>query len=476
MRRIFAFILTIGLLMIAVAVQAATVTGARWGQMAENSLRFVIDVSAETKYDVQLSGNNLIITVDGEPAEGVIKSYPIGRKLADSMSVKKTGTKTVLTVGLKQTISSGEYKGFALKSPYRVVVDVTPGGVKAPAPKTTTEASSTIKKPANTGSTWTPTNSTTTTGSWTDRFKKNDKPDNQQLTPSQKVKQMIEQSQKGQSTGIATTTVKPLPSNQTGKETVTTTQEKVAQQQSSLKKYLTAKQNARREAKAKADANKKKLKKGKDGTTTTVQDGITYIKGNGKYRVNGGIKDKVIVIDPGHGGTDPGAIGAGGTQEKNITMPISMLLKDNLIKAGAKVYMTRTTDVDVAGAYASDRAELQGRVNVAEKYNADIFISIHINSAVNRSLSGLSCYYHPKTSHDARLAKAIQTKLVSNFKMNDLGIREANFYVNKRSSMPSTLLELGFISNSSDENNLKSKWFQEKAAKVICDGIKQYFN
>ena len=60
--------------------------------------------------------------------------------------------------------------------------------------------------------------------------------------------------------------------------------------------------------------------------------------------------------------------------------------------------------------------------------------------------------------------------------MNDLGIREANFYVNKRSSMPSTLLELGFISNSSDENNLKSKWFQEKAAKVICDGIKQYFN
>lgn len=523
MRKLVSLFFILSLLCFTVIAQAATVTGARWGQQNNDGLRFVVDVSADCKYEVKLDGNSLLLTVVAEPANGVAKSYTIGRKLADSMQVSQNGNLTVLKVNLKQNITQEEYKYFALKQPTRIVVDVTPKAAQAPAkswvPTNTYPVPVKVQPPvvsnqpqksANNGSTWTPANPSSS-GSWTDRFHKNDKDqDKPVLTPAQRVKQSIEEAKQKQAGAAETaktqTTVQPANTKPTNTQPTNTqpavkpaaetlklqsstqvgttvaasdaaakaAKEKIAQQQGTLKKILTAKQNARREAAAEAES-KKKVIKNKNGSTTRVEDGITYIKGNGKFEVDGGLKDKVIAIDPGHGGSDPGAIGAGGTQEKNITLPISKNLRDLLTKAGAKVYMTRTSDTDVDKPGASDKAELQARVNVAEKYNADAFISIHINSAANKSIGGLSSYYYPKTKHDARLAKAIQTKLKANFGLDDLGIREANFYVNKRSSMPSTLLELGFISNPKEETVLKSKWFQEKAARVIFEGIKEYF-
>ena len=501
MRKIVCLIFTLSLLCFAIVAQAATVTGARWGQQNNDGLRFVVDLSADCKYDVKLADNELVLTVEATPANGVAKSYAIDRKLANSMLVSGAGNATVLKVKLNQNVTKDECKYFALKQPARIVVDVVPAA-KTWKPATTTTVvipkveppvvSNQPQKPANNGTTWAPANPSTT-GSWTDRFHKNDKTqeDKPVLTPSQRVKQSIEEARGNQKPATETATtqtlvkpavenIKPQAPNQVGtvvnkpENNAASTKEKIAQQQGSLKKLLTAKQNARREAAAEMES-KKKVVKSKNGYTTKVEDGITYIKGSGKFDTDGGLKDKVIAIDAGHGGSDPGAIGAGGTQEKNITLPISKNLKDLLTKAGAKVYMTRTGDTDVAKAGASDKEELQARVNVAEKYSADAFISIHINSAANKSIGGFSSYYYPKTKHDARLAKAIQTKLTKNFGLQDLGIREANFYVNKRSSMPSTLLELGFISNSKEEAVMKTKWFQEKAAKVIFEGIKEYF-
>lgn len=504
MRKLFSLIFTLSLLCFTVVAQAATVTGARWGQQNNDGLRFVVDVSADCKYEVKLDGNSLLLTVAAEPANGVVKSYTIGRKLADSMQVSQDGSTTVLKVNLKQNITHEEYKYFALKQPARIVVDVVPKA-KVGAPAATTPVvipkgqppvvSNQPQKPANNGTTWTPATSSSN-GSWTDRFHKNDKEqDKTALTPTQRVKQSIEEAKQKQSGTVqpeaqttntqpavkpATETLKPQSSTQVGANADSSdaaakaTKEKIAQQQGSLKKILTAKQNARREAAAEAES-KKKITKNKNGSTTKVEDGITYIKGNGKFDVSGGLKNKVIAIDPGHGGSDPGAIGSGGTQEKNVTLPIAKNLRDLLTKAGAKVYMTRTGDSDVDKPGASDKAELQARVNVAEKYNADVFISIHINSAANKSIGGISSYYYPKTKHDGRLAKAIQNKLTANFGLENLGIREANFYVNKRSSMPSTLIELGFISNPKEETVLKGKWFQEKAAKIIFEGLKEYF-
>lgn len=199
-------------------------------------------------------------------------------------------------------------------------------------------------------------------------------------------------------------------------------------------------------------------------------------KSKSSYKTSGGLKGKKITLDAGHGGSDPGAIGASGTREKDVTLKITEKVQELLKKKGAKVSMTRTGDKDVYGPNASDVQELQARVDVAEDNDADAFISIHINSSTNKNVGGFSSYYYPKTSNDARLAQAVQDRLVKNFGLDDLGIRKANFYVNKRCTMPSTLLELAFISNPKEEKLMKSNWYINKLAKSIADGIEDYFD
>lgn len=219
----------------------------------------------------------------------------------------------------------------------------------------------------------------------------------------------------------------------------------------------------------------KKTTSATTAATTQSGDKVTAISGSGNYRTSGGLKGKIITLDAGHGGSDPGAIGAEGTKEKNITLAITQRVQELLEKEGAKVYMTRTTDVDVCGPNASDRDELQARVNVAEKYNSDLFVSLHINSSVNKSVGGFSSYYYPKTDADLKLAQKIQNKLAANFGVDNLGVRQANFYVIKRSSMPATLVEMCFISNPNEEKLMKGIWFQKKTATLIVEGIADYF-
>lgn len=489
---------------------ATTMTDARWGVNNNNVLRLVAYLDNPADYKVELDGKSLKLLVNADAAGNVRGSYAVRSNLADKMIVKQDGAKAVVQLELLEKLNNNNLKSFVIKqdlkakTPYRVVLDVSPNATavvakasNAPVAQTSAPkanqpvvSNQPIKKPANTGSTWQPsTNTSTSNGSWTDRFRKDrDGQTSNTMTPSERVKQSIANAKKqqiGENVGnqaspaqagvVVAATIKPQATNQVGTD--------VTQQKGALKKMLTAKQNARREAAA-AEAARKKDRKNKNknvstvtqGVTTKVEDGITYIKGTGIYRTTGGIKDKVITIDAGHGGSDPGAIGASGVKEKNITLPIAKNLCELLQKAGAKVHMTRTTDVDVHSAYASDRAELQARVNVAEKYSSDIFISIHINSSVNKSVGGIASYYNPKTAHDARLARAIQNKLSGGFQLENLGIREANFYVNKRSSMPATLLELCFVSNPKEEKLINTGWFQTKAAQMIFEGVKAYFN
>ena len=209
--------------------------------------------------------------------------------------------------------------------------------------------------------------------------------------------------------------------------------------------------------------------------TAVKKDEKKETKSKSGYKTGGGLKGKKITLDAGHGGSDPGAIGANGTMEKNVTLKITKKVQELLKKEGAKVSMTRTGDKDVYGPGASDAQELQARVDVAEDNDADAFISIHINSSTNKNVGGFSSYYYPKTSNDAKLAQSIQDRLVKNFGLDDLGIRQANFYVNKRCSMPSTLLELAFISNPKEEKLMGSNWYINKLAKSIADGIEDYF-
>ena len=194
------------------------------------------------------------------------------------------------------------------------------------------------------------------------------------------------------------------------------------------------------------------------------------------YSTSGGLKGKTIAIDPGHGGSDPGAIGANGTQEKNVTLPISKYLKSDLEAMGAKVVMTRTTDVDVYAPNASGVDELQARVNVANYNNADALVSVHINAFDNRNVGGIATYYYTQGSYGAKLADKVQAQIANTPGFNgDRGTQPGNLYVLRHSSMPAILVELGFISNPSEENAMVQPSTQQDLAQRIANGIAAYF-
>ena len=185
---------------------------------------------------------------------------------------------------------------------------------------------------------------------------------------------------------------------------------------------------------------------------------------------------KTVCLDPGHGGSDPGAIGVLGSREKQLNLNAALQVKALLEKAGAKVLMTRENDVDVFGANATDREELRARTLVANENRADIFISIHHNSSVNHDKGGTTTYYFTKTYFDSVLAQTLQDSMVQAGGLYNMGARQANFYVVKNATMPAALLEIGFISNAQEEQTLGSPDFQQKMAQAIVAGIDRFFN
>ncbi len=194
------------------------------------------------------------------------------------------------------------------------------------------------------------------------------------------------------------------------------------------------------------------------------------------YRTTGGIGGKIIVLDPGHGGSDPGAIGPTGLQEKQVTLPIAEYLKSILEAKGAKVILTRTTDVDVYGPHASGVDELQARVNVANGNQADAFISIHINSFSNPNVGGIATYYFDGSDQSKKLASSVQEQIAEHSGFNgDRGIQPGNLYVLRHSLMPSILVELGFISNPKEEGHLKESATQKDFANELAKGLELYF-
>ncbi len=170
---------------------------------------------------------------------------------------------------------------------------------------------------------------------------------------------------------------------------------------------------------------------------------------------------KIIVIDAGHGAKDPGAVGPTKKNEKdfNLTMAIKVeaILKDN---PELKVILTRRTDVFL---------ELEERVSIANKANADVFVSIHANSNSNKSASGTQTYYMRPTSKN--LANTIHKQLVEATGLRDRGVTYGSFYVIKHTKMDAVLLEVGFISNVVEESALFDVDFQNRVALAIAKGL-----
>ena len=188
-----------------------------------------------------------------------------------------------------------------------------------------------------------------------------------------------------------------------------------------------------------------------------------------------GLRGKLIVLDPGHGASDPGAIGPRGSYEKTLNLNLGLKVKTILEQAGARVVMTRQTDVDLSTPDMSDRDELRARTMVANNRKADLFISIHHNSSANSDLTGTTTYYYHKSAYDVLLAQCLQSAMARGGGLDNIGIRTANFFVVKNTWMPAALLEIGFISNPQEEQILSSPAFQQKMALAIVAGIDQFF-
>ncbi|MDA8221055.1 MULTISPECIES: N-acetylmuramoyl-L-alanine amidase [Desulfosporosinus] len=181
-----------------------------------------------------------------------------------------------------------------------------------------------------------------------------------------------------------------------------------------------------------------------------------------------------IVVDPGHGGPDPGASGASGTYEKNNTLPVGLNLAALLRSAGAHVVLTRSTDVSPAEGAYSERADLEARTKIANDLNADLFVSLHNDSFSNPAASGTTTYYsslNPVADQSLSLAQNIQGELIKSIGLTNRGVKNSPFYVVKNTKMPAVLIELGFLSNPTEENLLSSPEFQKTAAQGIYRGI-----
>ena len=165
--------------------------------------------------------------------------------------------------------------------------------------------------------------------------------------------------------------------------------------------------------------------------------------------------------------------------EKNITLKVAMELKNLLVAEGATVYMTRTKDTEVSPkkGKATDVEELQARCDIANAKDADIFISIHMDSFTNDAAKGTTGYYYGSGSKMSRLlADKVRQGVIDQIGTSSRGTQSCNFYVVKHTDMPATLVELAFISNRAEEKLLHSEAGVKKAAQGILDGIEDYFN
>jgi N-acetylmuramoyl-L-alanine amidase len=202
-----------------------------------------------------------------------------------------------------------------------------------------------------------------------------------------------------------------------------------------------------------------------DGVGTTTNNGSTTSDGSSLNNLPDVSGDRiVVVVDPGHGGPDPGAVGIGGLREIDVVTPVSNRVAALLRESGVESVLTRTGDYDL---------DLDPRVDLANRIQANLFVSIHANaiSLSRPDVNGLETYYYQSGD---RLADTIHESLIDATDSNDRGVRTARFYVLRYTDMPSVLLELGFVTGDEDAPRLRDPDYQETLARGITRGILEY--
>ena len=182
-----------------------------------------------------------------------------------------------------------------------------------------------------------------------------------------------------------------------------------------------------------------------------------------KENPGNGLKGKTIVLDAGHGGKDPGASGQA-YKEKTLALGTVLLAADLLKSAGANVILSRADDTFIS---------LQQRVNISNSNKTDAFVSVHYNSGTDSS-SGIITFYNK--GKDEALASAVQKGIVNSTGLKDSGTGTGDFYVLKHNTKPAVLVELGFLSNPTEEMKIGTKSHQQKSAQGLYNGLLNYFN
>ena len=180
-------------------------------------------------------------------------------------------------------------------------------------------------------------------------------------------------------------------------------------------------------------------------------------------------KDYFVIIDPGHGGPDPGAIGIGGIRETDVVLDVSKIVKKLLSEKGVKVRLTRNSEIDL---------DLPPRVSYANRTGADIFVSIHANASrgKKRDINGLETFYY-RGWRGKLLAKRIQKHILSVSPGSpDRGVKQGRFYVIKNTRMPAVLVEIGFLTGRLDARRLDKAIHRKRIAYAIAKGILEYLS
>lgn len=188
----------------------------------------------------------------------------------------------------------------------------------------------------------------------------------------------------------------------------------------------------------------------------------------------------IVMLDPGHGGYDPGAITNQGVYEKSINLQIAQKVKEMLGPSGIEVFLTREEDIDyvpdgIKGKTTKKQIDLNYRIDMAREINADVFVSLHVNATASGQESGSETFYHSQSEYGKKLAELIQQELIKIPGMNRRIAKPGDFYIIKNTSMPAVIVEVGYLSSVKEQKKLQQSWYQEQLSRAIAKGIANFF-
>lgn len=209
---------------------------------------------------------------------------------------------------------------------------------------------------------------------------------------------------------------------------------------------------------------------------------MTIAKGGARLAMSNDVKKEpyCVVIDAGHGGSDPGKVGINGVLEKDINLKIAKQLEYFLTQQDVNVVMTRQTEDGLYDKSASNKKvdDMKKRIAVIEQTDPDVVVSIHQNSYHEESVCGPQVFYYTTSTEGKRMAEILQRDLIQVLQPEKERVAKANdsYYLLKKTSKPIVIVECGFLSNSTEAEQLDSPIYQEKAAWAIHLGIMQYLS